>query len=102
MGPLRSSKKRPQANRAHHCVKEISFVASAQRLRAVEALSSTQRAVRTKGNSAEDSGHYSIRASADDIACLFSLPTCEEPHDHRDDDERYDTNPDIQRIDQTD
>src|SRR5262249_14483133 len=36
MGPLRSSKKRPQANRTHHCVKEISFVASAQRLRAVE------------------------------------------------------------------
>src|SRR5207302_4471120 len=66
------------------------------------ALSSAERAVRTNGNSAEDSGHYSIRASADDIACLFSLPTCEEPHDHRDDDERYDTNPDIQRIDQTD
>src|SRR5206468_10048208 len=65
-------------------------------------LSSAQQAARTKGNSVEDSGHHSIRASANDIACFFSLPTCEKPHDHRDDDERYDTNPDIQRIDQTD
>src|SRR5436309_7469948 len=86
MGPLRSSKKRPQANRAHHCVKEISFVASPQRLRAVECVVLSAASCENKGNSVEDSGHHSIRTSANDMACLFSLPTCEEPHDHRDDD----------------
>jgi hypothetical protein len=88
MGPPRSSKKRPQANRAHGCVKEI--LALHRDLNGVRAKCRVRRPQRIRsenreGKSSEDSGHYSMRASADNVACLFGFSSRDQAHDYRDD-----------------
>jgi hypothetical protein len=78
MGPPRSSKKRPQANRACRCVKEILAVVEAAR----SVARTTQR---------------DIPISADSGACLFGFSSREEAHDHSNDDEHRDANSNIER-----
>jgi hypothetical protein len=80
MGPPRSSKKRPQANRAHWRVKEI--LALRRHMMRLEKIAESQSSghpnyAEKKAKSAEDSGHYSIRSSADNAASPFRFSSCE-------------------------
>src|SRR5438876_9057763 len=81
MGPPRSSKKRPQANCAHRCVKGISSSIEPQppappRHRDAMSL-----------------------PLADSVACRLYLPSCDQTHDYSNHNQPDDGDPDIERID---
>jgi hypothetical protein len=78
MGPLRSSKKRPQTNRAERGVKEISSAVT------------PQSGVLLRGN-------RSGLSSADYVTFLFGFPSSDQPHDYSNNDQHRDGDPNIQR-----
>src|SRR5881628_1908166 len=104
MGPPRSSKKRPQANRAHGRVKEI--LALRQHMMRLEesvecAVLSASRVAKRECKSAEDSGHYSMHVSANNVTCFVGFPSRHQAYDHRNNEQHRDRDSDVERGEQT-
>src|SRR4029077_608588 len=102
MGPPRSSKKRPQANRAHCCVKEISCWEGRISQGAVEcAILSASSPIPATTAAPRITDSTASEHSPDSSAGLFGFSSRKQSHNDSDDNENRDRDPNIERRDQT-
>src|SRR5437867_6806674 len=101
MGPPRSSKKRPQTNRAYRRVKEISRWKKAYLKELQSALSSTHHLGAERSKSVRTADTTALRDLADSAACFFCFSSGDESQDDCNDNQHRNGNSNVQRRDQT-
>src|SRR5205814_8588406 len=97
MGPPRSSKKRPQTNRAHRRVKEILECNDAVKCAVLSAL----RQGPHETNSLRTADATAALRLPDNAASFFRFPPRDQAHDYRDDNQHRDRDSDVKRSKQT-
>src|SRR5438094_10473079 len=97
MGPPRSSKKRPQTNRAHGRVKEILECNDAVKCAVLSALRQGPREI----NSLRTADATAALRLPDNAASFFRFPPRDQAHDYRGDNQPRDRDSDVKRRKQT-
>src|SRR5206468_8645547 len=65
------------------------------------AVLSASRVAKRECKSAEDSGHYSMHVSANNVTCFVGFPSRHQAYDHRNNEQHRDRDSDVERGEQT-